>query len=71
MKFNDYKLILELCDSVSEALSYISVSGNTLLLGECNNALDVITSFFAKNNNDTAFDEISSLIAKMKKYLIN
>lgn len=69
MKFNDYKLILELCDSVSEALSYISVSGNTLLLGECNNALDVITSFFSKNNNDEVFDEISSLIAKMKKYL--
>lgn len=66
MRFTDYNLISELCDSVIEALSYMINTESDELLEDCIGASDVIASTLSANADAIRSDDICPLVERIR-----
>ena len=69
MRFTDYNLISELCDSVIEALSYMINAESDELLEDCNSAAEVISATISANSDAVSSEEIVPLISRIRDTL--
>ncbi len=71
MRYNDYNLISELCDSVIEAMTYMISTESDELLDDCIGAIEVISANVSENADSVHSDKIVPLIGKINDILVS